>query len=125
MASGITFPAGINGDASIVGGVEGAIGNFTEYALPPNWNGNFTTYSYSGDSTFINGINNNGDEVGGYFGQNGYAFGLLLSSSGIPTSFQYPGSNYTYAWGINDFGQIVGYYTDSNGVDHGFLATPK
>ncbi len=39
-------------------------------------------------------------------------------------SFDYPGSEATFAYGINDDWEIVGSYRDASGLYHGFLATP-
>jgi hypothetical protein len=94
-----------------------------EYALPPTWTGNFTSFSFGGASTDGLGIDNDNDVIGTYFDSGGVDHALLLTNNVLVTTFQINGSEPTFAEGINDFGQVVGSYKDSNGNSHGFLAT--
>ena len=81
--------------------------------------------------TDANGVNNSGQIVGSYEGQDGIEHGYLYSS-GVYTTIDYPGSSQlTQIYSINDVGQMVGTYTVEtnfpgsfpNPVLHGFIAT--
>ena len=102
------------------------ISAFVESPVPPSWTGTFTSFfDAAGIATFGQGINNNGDVAGYNEVQylNDYA---LLFTNGVQfASFQYPGSNDTYANSVNDYGQIVGYYRDSVNGLHAFIAVPQ
>src|SRR5215468_228064 len=90
-----------------------------------------TTYTFSsfdypgGMPTVANGINNNGDIVGGYrpdpdfLHDNAY----LRDSGGAFTTINLPvsGAFTTVANGINDSGTIVGYFADDTLAHHGFI----
>ncbi len=86
----------------------------------------FSSFDYPGGlPTVANGINNNGDIVGGYrpdpdFLQNS---AYLRDSGGAFTTINLPVSNAftTVANGINDSGTIVGYYADDTLAHHGFI----
>jgi uncharacterized membrane protein/pimeloyl-ACP methyl ester carboxylesterase len=83
------------------------------------------TVDFPGDAfTFVYGINNPGQVVGGYNTQlsGGHDHGYLLSGSQM-TTIDYPGATDTDLSGINDSGQIVGeYLVDGSGVgSKGFL----
>lgn len=70
----------------------------------------FTLFQFPGSKyTSLNGVNNNGDIVGGYGGAAGVQHGFLLTASGALTTFDPPGSTSTVAEGINDAGQIAGF----------------
>jgi probable HAF family extracellular repeat protein len=58
-------------------------------------------------ATNVDGINTNGDMVGGYSDSTGDGHGFLYAN-GIFTFFDYPGQYRTYPWGINDSGVISG-----------------
>jgi probable HAF family extracellular repeat protein len=81
---------------------------------------NFVTIIYQGSSTFLYGINNNGQIVGSNDLGSGQGF---LYSGGAFSSIDYPGApvGYTTPYGINDSGQIVGSYQDQALNTHGFL----
>jgi hypothetical protein len=61
-------------------------------------------------------INDRGDVVGNFIGDDGFAHGFLLSA-GVVTTLDFPGASDTYALGINDSGTVVGYWDvlDVNG----------
>lgn len=71
--------------------------------------------------TAANGINNLGDIIGSYIGNDGGRHGFLLSA-GSPSTIEPMGSTFAVADGINDQGEITGFYNDSQNVAHGFLA---
>ncbi len=76
-----------------------------------------------GVDTVANGINAQGDIVGGYdTGDRAESIGFLLKK-GHYTALQDPvaAPSQTGPSGINNNGQIVGEYGDSTGVAHGFL----
>jgi uncharacterized membrane protein len=69
-------------------------------------------------------INNHGDVVGNYAGDDGNIHGFLLTKSTL-TTLDFPGANDTYPWGINDRGTVVGFWdtVDASGnlvANHGF-----
>jgi probable HAF family extracellular repeat protein len=91
----------------------------------------FSSFDYPGAVlTVANGINNNGDIVGGYelnhpiinpFPDSAY----LLNSGGTFTTINLPVSDAftTVANGINDSGTIVGFYADNDLANHAFIDT--
>ena len=83
--------------------------------------GVYTTIDPPGStSTFVLGINPQGDVVGGYTAS-GVSHGFLFQHQGDFTTIDPPGSTATTATGISSEGDIVGVYF-ANGVAHGFLA---
>jgi probable HAF family extracellular repeat protein len=80
------------------------------------------------NSTFLRGINDQGQIVGSFTDQSGSDHGLLYSN-GIWTTLDDPLAKRdasgnltgTFASGINDAGQIVGSYLDSANRGHAFL----
>src|SRR5258708_979543 len=83
------------------------------------------TVDFPGDAfTFVYGINNAGQVVGGYNTQlrGGHDHGYLLTGNQL-TTIDFPGATDTDLSGINDSGQIVGaYIVDGSGVgSKGFL----
>ena len=81
--------------------------------------GAFTTLDAPGatQGTYIYGINDLGQMVGGYNDANGLFHSFLLSG-GIYTDLAAPG---THAFGINNAGQIVGWDFNPDGSASGFL----
>lgn len=68
----------------------------------------FTTIDVPGAvATNVDGINTNGDMVGGYSDSTSDGHGFLYSN-GAFTFFDYPGQYRTYPWGINDSLMISG-----------------
>jgi uncharacterized membrane protein len=70
-------------------------------------------------------INDRGDVVGNYIGDDGFQHGFLLSKSGVITTLDFPGASDTYPYGINKSGTVVGQWDqlDANGnvlIVHGF-----
>ena len=71
-------------------------------------------------------INDRGDSVGRYIGDDGVLHGYLLSSKGVLTTLDFPTASETYANGINESGAVVGWWDilDADGnplAIHGFL----
>lgn len=69
-------------------------------------------------------INDRGDVVGQFIGNDGFTHGFLLSK-GVLTTLDFPGASDTLALGINESGTVVGYWDllDANGnlpANHGF-----
>ena len=77
------------------------------------------------DLTVAEGINNSGEVAGLYFDANGNEHGFVLSTKGVYTTIDVPGSVSTGVFSINAEGQIVGSYDDAHGVTHGFVGTPS
>jgi len=74
------------------------------------------------DTTYVTGINNNGD-ISGFWVASSAFHGFLRSPDGAITSFDVPyGPNSTIATGINSKGTIVGAYA---GDTFGFLRSPE
>lgn len=82
----------------------------------------YSTIDYPGSiGTQAEGINNNGDVVGGYSDAAGAGHGFLLSG-GVYTPLDVPGGQNTFATDINDSGVIVGHYFDLNTLgESGFV----
>lgn len=73
------------------------------------------------------GINDPGDVVGRFIGDDGFVHGFLLSG-GTVTTLDFPGASDTYPFGISESGTIVGYFDslDEGGnvlAYHGFTLT--
>jgi uncharacterized membrane protein len=69
-------------------------------------------------------INDRGDIVGQFIGDDGFFHGFLLSK-GVLTTLDFPGASQTSAFGINESGTVVGFWDlldpDSNLLEeHGF-----
>jgi hypothetical protein len=91
---------------------------------PIAWAQTYTTVDYPGavGTTLNGGPNPQGTSVGSYtldffVTQHGYT----LTSKGVFTSFDPPGSTFTTPNSINPQGVIVGNYLDSGNVSHGFV----
>jgi uncharacterized membrane protein len=81
----------------------------------------YTTIDYPGqDVTFVTGVNNAGDMVGGYSDIDGPGHSFMLSE-GAFINIDPPGAISAVAYGINDSKQFVGSYRDGELKDHGFL----
>ena len=116
----------VNGVAAIAGTFQSPFTSFVEYPFPPNWTGNFISFSKGGAQETIGyGIDNDNDLVGYYVDSSGNSYGFLLTDNVLVTTFQLFGSNTTVAEGVSDFGQVVGSYRDSSGNHHAFLAAPQ
>jgi hypothetical protein len=71
-------------------------------------------------STFLSGIDPQGQMVGGYTSSDGNQHGALVIN-GNCTTVDIPGSTGNYANGIDPQGDIVGRYTGADGIVHGYL----
>src|SRR5262249_13169794 len=83
--------------------------------------GTYATIDYpSASQTIPQGINDNGQIVGGYFDSSGVLHSFLYNSNGgTYTALNFP-SPHARPFGTKDNGQIVGAAYDSSG-EHGFL----
>jgi hypothetical protein len=64
-------------------------------------------------NSYLFGINNLGQQVGGYDSATTSGTAIVWASDGSYTTFTAPGGGFTYALDINDSGDIVGFYNDS------------
>jgi probable HAF family extracellular repeat protein len=71
---------------------------------------NFMDFSIPNVSTFLTGINNNGDLIGYYHTQND-SYHAFLYSSGTLTSLDFPGAKDNFVSDINNSGQVLGSYS--------------
>lgn len=69
----------------------------------------------------VSGPNPEGTSVGTYVDTSGITHGFILTSEGIYTSFDAPGSTATTPNLIDPQGVIVGGYLDQSNVSHGFI----
>jgi uncharacterized membrane protein len=70
-------------------------------------------------------INDRGDVVGYFYGDDGFKHGFLLRK-GVLTTLDFPGASQTWAMGINESGTVSGLFDlfDSDGnflAEHGFI----
>jgi hypothetical protein len=65
-------------------------------------------------------INDRGDVVGYFIGDDGIQHGFFLSKKGKLTQLDPPGSTFTNAFGLNESGTVAGQFVDSVGNGHGF-----
>lgn len=119
-----TIPEDINDSGTVVGfftpqGRGGLFSGFVRDAL-----GNYTILDHPGaDSTFVQGINNQGIVAGSYEA-GGISHSFLWSSSGGFTAFDLPFGFNTEIWGIDNNNNLVGTYITAAGSPSGFLAAP-
>jgi hypothetical protein len=66
----------------------------------------------AGNGTAISGINNLADFCGTY--ANGSHYHGFLGQGGVYTTFDVPGSQWTYVSGLNDAGNFCGYSSDAS-----------
>lgn len=89
------------------------------------WAQTYTTVDFPGavGTILVGGPNPQGTSVGTYSSDNfsSTAHGFTLTSKGVFTSFDPPGSVFTIPASISPQGVIVGAYFDSGGVEHGFV----
>jgi probable HAF family extracellular repeat protein len=74
--------------------------------------------------TYPQGIDPQGDIIGGYTDRAGIDHGFLLYQGRYSTIDGPNGADGTMPMGINPQGDIVGSYTDGTGTSHGFLWRP-
>ena len=87
------------------------------------WAQQYTTVDFPGAVTTAldGGPNPQGTAVGSYTDTSGVTHGFTLTSHGVFTSFDPPGSTLTVPNFITPQGMIVGQYIDSSSTSHGFL----
>ena len=87
------------------------------------WAQTYTTIDFPGAvlTELAGGPNPQGTSVGSYQDTSGVFHGFSLSSHGVFTSFDPPGSTFTVANYITPEGMIVGQFNDSSSMSHGFL----
>jgi hypothetical protein len=78
-------------------------------------------FNAPGAGTAALSINPAGEITGFYLDANYEWHGFLRAADGTITSFDPPGSVFTFSGSINPEGAIVGTYLDANGGPHGFL----
>jgi len=85
----------------------------------------YTTIDFPGAiaTTLNGGPNPQGTSVGSYTDTSGVTHGFDLTSKGVFTSFDPPGSTATTPNWISPQGEIVGSYLDASNVSHGFTLT--
>ena len=118
----VTRVFGLNGHGEVVGtdntvpGRHAFLLNHGTYiALDPS--GVLGTHT-----SFARGINNRGDIVGGYVGDDGNEHGFLFRNGNLTTlDVPYAGSVGTQMNGVSDSGVIVGAWVDSAFTVHGFI----
>jgi len=118
----VTRVFGLNGHGEVVGTDNTAPGRHafllnhqTYIALDPF--GVLATHT-----SFARGINNSGDIVGGYVGDDGNEHGFLLRKGNLTTlDVPYAGSVGTQMNAVSDSGVIVGAWVDSAFTVHGFI----
>lgn len=118
----ITRVFGLNGHAEVVG-ADNAIPGRHAFLVD---RGSYAALDAEGTLgthlSFARGVNNSGDVVGGYFGDDGNEHGFLLRH-GLLTTLDAPfaGSLGTQLNAINDSGTIVGTWVDGAITAHGFV----
>ena len=103
---------GINANHAIVGGFNNTSGQQWGYFRQTD--GTIVPYQNSSANTYLLGLDDHGNAVGGYTNGSGMVTGF---EQGLVTNLNY-GLMATVARGINTGGQIVGYYL--NAPDSGF-----
>jgi hypothetical protein len=103
------------------GSVRAPDGTFTIFDAPGAGTG-------SGQGTFPENINSEGDIIGQYIDASGVNHGFLRLKSGHLTTFDVSGAGTGSGQGTiplsnNPANAISGYYIDASGVNHGFLRT--
>lgn len=121
-----TIPEDINDAGTVVGfysptGRNGLLSGFVRDS-----SGAYTTVDYPGaDSTFFEGINNQGIVAGSY-DVGGVSHSFLWSAGNGFTNFDVPNGLNTELWGIDNYGHVVGNYIDpQQGIIVGFAAVPE
>ena len=121
-----TIPEDIN-DAGAVAGFYSPMGrNGLLSGFVRDSNGGYTTVDYPGaDSTFFEGINNQGIVAGSYdVGSVSHSF--TWSAAGGFTNFDAPNGLNTELWGIDNNGNLTGNYFDPQGsIVVGFGTVPE
>jgi hypothetical protein len=100
-----------------------AIGTFSVAFASIMWAQTYTQVDYPGAiaTTLNGGPNPEGTSVGSYTDTSFVTHGFTLTSKGVTTSFDPPGSTLTIPNFISPQGVIVGVYLDSGNVSHGFI----
>jgi probable HAF family extracellular repeat protein len=124
---GTTYAAAINDAGTIVGSYEGHDLNYHGFIYQ---DGTFTTVDAPGaTATYLRGINNNGEIIGGYSTPSGNAYLFpdehgLIYQNGTITTLDNPGNSNTTLVGINDAGTIVGFDSYDLSGPLGFIISP-
>jgi hypothetical protein len=134
---GGTFPQAINqlgdvtgyyGDANSVfhGFVRSADGRFTTFDFPTTCTKTSTPPDDCAfEGSFPSAVNDLGDVVGTYYGEDGNSHGFWRRADGTIKRVDVAGAgNQTDIQTINDFGQMTGIVFDANAVEHGLLVKP-
>ncbi len=120
-----THPTGLNDNAEVVGICQVTKG---QQGFHGDARGRLTRFDYpdTEGSTNATGVNNHGDIVGFYYDavatrDGPPSHGFLRRADATFSSFDYPGTKFTFAHAINDNGEIVGAYLDDSRTTRGFL----
>jgi uncharacterized membrane protein len=127
----------INASGVIVGGINVGVinGVNTTHSVIRNADGSYTVFDppqAGAQTSFAEGINDDGVVVGEYRDVNLVRHGYLRQLDGTFVSFDEPNAAQlplsstnlgTIPRSINATGEVAGLYTDANGVRHGFIAT--
>jgi probable HAF family extracellular repeat protein len=118
-------PMGINNKELVVGYyLFGSGSSSTFHGYVQNGTGTPVDIAYPGSTaTYAQGINDDGQIVGGYTdsANKGHAFLYNYGGDKSFETYDGPGATGTQAYGINGSGQVVGIFVDSTGADHGFI----
>jgi uncharacterized membrane protein len=131
-----TYPAAINLEGTIAGGYFDA--STTSHGFVRNFDGTVATFDVPGAGiglylgTSSAAINDFGTIAGSYFDTNSVSHGFLRINdcafehprNCTISTFDPPGSVFTFATAINLAGAITGSYFDAGYVVHGFLRAP-
>ena len=118
----VTLVFGLNGHGEVVG-ADDAIPGRHAFLLNHHTYSSLDTAGVLGTHTsFARGINDSGDIVGGYIGDDGNEHGFLLRQGNLTTlDVPFAGSVGTQFNAINSSGLIVGVWVDSAFTAHGFV----
>jgi uncharacterized membrane protein len=120
--STVTLVFGLNGHGEIIGADDTIPGRHAFLLNRDTYSSLDPSGLLGTHTSFARGINDSGDIVGGYFGDDGNEHGFLLRQ-GVLTTLDVPfaGSVGTQLGGINNSGVIVGVWVDSAFTAHGFV----
>jgi probable HAF family extracellular repeat protein len=117
-----TYGEGLSGLGEVVGFYITADGTSGFEYL----NGHYTTINDpNGSDTFLLGVNNSGEAIGGYDDSSGNGHSFEVNKAGQFTEIADPKADLalggTFVNAINNLGEIVGGYNDASGNSNGFL----
>lgn len=118
----ITRVFGLNGHGDLVGADNVIPGRHAFLVNPKSYVGLDSSGVLGTHTSFARGINNVGDIVGGYIGDDGNEHGFILRHGTLTTlDVPFSGSVGTQLDGINNSGIIIGVWVDGAFTAHGFV----